>query len=226
METTIAVEDNRAEDASPDIDAITAREQIVSKLLGYDREVWDEEPVADQPQRVRFTVDSESRADWLAGKYLGLLEKAENAKRRSEEYKRDAAQLLQHFGPDILTWVQQEAGGKAKSVKVDAGRVGYSDVTDRIDIPDSRKEQKAQLVNFVREKLGGKAEELIREQTVEDVPIGPFKALLELRTETIVTDQETGETLDIHRVVVAGTDIDVPFAVVKSAQEPYIRPLK
>lgn len=111
-------------------------------------------------------------------------------------------------------------------MKLDSGTIGYSDTQDRISIPTGTKEQKAALVAFVRETFPDKAEELVRVQTVEDVPMEPFKQLVELKSEDVMTNKETGETITLHRVVVAGTDTPVPMAVIKPAQEPYIRPRK
>jgi hypothetical protein len=179
--------------------------------------------------RVRFVIDSESKEDWLVGKYNDLVRRAANAKARAAQYELEASRLIAHFGPDILTWVQTETKGKKKSLKLDSGTIGYRDVQDRIEIPNNTKDARKQLVDWVKDVLMASVSDededvcgIVKTETTESVSVSALKERLELRIEEIA-DKDTGEVVEVPRVVIKGTDVVVPMAVIKAAQEPFIR---
>lgn len=101
----------------------------------------DENPPVIVPDR--FVIDDAQKASWVARKIIEAREYGQRVKAWSERElhraEREETWLLRRFGAELEAWTQaelQRRGGRAKSVNLPGGRLGFRLQLARVEIID------------------------------------------------------------------------------------------
>jgi hypothetical protein len=94
-------------------------------------------------QNVRFGIDSERKAHWFLRKVLQARAYAKHvevwAAAELNRARRQEERLMNRFGSELQAWFDMESTkrvGKAKSIQLPAGRIGYRKVAAALSIDD------------------------------------------------------------------------------------------